>query len=80
LYLVAFLLLFSPVRRALSSGSEGVSSKLLALGLGGGLLAHFLYGLLDAVSLGSKPGFLFWMLLGLVAGYHRWSVDRGEPL
>jgi len=40
------------------------------LGLGGGLLAHLLYGLTDAVALGAKPGVLFWMLLGLIAGLH----------
>jgi putative inorganic carbon (HCO3(-)) transporter len=40
------------------------------LGLGGGLLAHMLYGLTDAVALGAKPGLLFWMLLGLIAGMY----------
>jgi putative inorganic carbon (HCO3(-)) transporter len=40
------------------------------LGLGGGLLAHMLYGLTDAVALGAKPGLLFWMLLGLIAGLY----------
>ncbi len=43
-------------------------TRSLALGLGGGLLAHLLYGLTDAVALGAKPGMLFWMLLGLIAG------------
>jgi putative inorganic carbon (HCO3(-)) transporter len=42
-----------------------------ALGLGGGLLAHLIYGLTDAVALGAKPGLLFWMLLGLISGLHR---------
>jgi hypothetical protein len=57
----------------------------LALGLGGGLLAHLLYGLTDAVALGAKPGVLFWMLLGLIAGLHRqaqgyWAVvDSNVP-
>jgi putative inorganic carbon (HCO3(-)) transporter len=40
----------------------------LVLGLGGGLFAHMLYGLTDAVALGAKPGILFWMLLGLISG------------
>jgi putative inorganic carbon (HCO3(-)) transporter len=40
----------------------------LVLGLGGGLLAHMLYGLTDAVALGAKQGILFWMLLGLIFG------------
>lgn len=44
--------------------------RLLALGLLGGLLAHFVYGVTDAVALGAKPGFLFWWLLGLVNGVY----------
>jgi len=40
------------------------------LGLSGGLLAHMLYGLTDAVALGAKPGLLFWFLLGLIAGLY----------
>ncbi len=39
----------------------------LVLGLAGGLIAHLIYGLTDAVALGAKPGILFWMLLGLIA-------------
>jgi O-antigen ligase len=42
----------------------------LALGLGGSLLAHFIYGLADAVALGAKVGFIFWLLLGLVASLY----------
>jgi len=51
-------------------------TRSLALGLGGGLLAHLLYGLTDAVALGAKPGVLFWMLLGLIAGLHRQAQDN----
>ena len=40
------------------------------LGLGGGIFAHLLYGLTDAIALGAKPGLLFWMLLGLIAGLY----------
>jgi putative inorganic carbon (hco3(-)) transporter len=42
--------------------------RYLVLGLGGSLFAHLIYGLTDAVALGAKPGILFWMLLGLIAG------------
>lgn len=41
-----------------------------ALGLVGGLLAHAVYGLTDAVALGAKPGVLWWWMLGLVAGLY----------
>ncbi len=45
--------------------------RLLALGLGGGLLAHFLFGLIDAAALGGRPGVIFWLLLGLIASLYR---------
>ena len=44
----------------------------LLLGLGWGLLGHMVYGLFDAIALGAKPGFLFWMALGLMAA----GLDR----
>jgi putative inorganic carbon (HCO3(-)) transporter len=53
-----------------------VFCRTLALGLGGGLLAHLLYGLTDVVALGAKPGVLFWILLGLIAGLHQQTRDR----
>jgi O-antigen ligase len=45
--------------------------RLLALGLLGGLFAHILFGLTDAVALGAKPGFLMWWLLGLAFGIYQ---------
>jgi hypothetical protein len=48
----------------------GGGTRLMALGLLGGLLAHFLYGLTDAVALGAKPGFLFWWLLAMTYGLY----------
>jgi putative inorganic carbon (HCO3(-)) transporter len=49
-------------------GLQGPFIRALVLGLGGGLLAHLVYGMVDAVALGAKPGFVFWMLLGLISG------------
>jgi putative inorganic carbon (HCO3(-)) transporter len=43
-------------------------ARALVLGLGGGLFGHLVFGMIDAVTLGAKPGVLFWMLLGLIAG------------
>ncbi|MBE3144767.1 MAG: O-antigen ligase family protein [Planctomycetes bacterium] len=83
LYLVAFWMLVQTWKWAKEpaqlSDSRSISSilassrgvKALALGLGGGLMAHAFYGLTDAVALGAKPGVLFWMLLGLVAGLYQ---------
>jgi putative inorganic carbon (hco3(-)) transporter len=42
--------------------------RTFALGLGGALLAHLVYGLTDAIALGAKPGLVFWLVLGLIAG------------
>ncbi len=50
----------------------------VALGLGSGLLAHLVYGLTDAVALGAKPGLVFWLLLGLIAGL--FEQTRPAPL
>ena len=47
------------------------SARVFVLGLGGGLLAHLIYGLLNAAPLGAKPGIFFWMLLGLIAGLYQ---------
>ena len=41
--------------------------RFLALGLAAALLAHFTYGVTDAIALGAKPGFLLWILFGLAA-------------
>lgn len=49
-------------------------SGALILGLGGGLVAHMVFGMFDAVALGAKPGLLWWFLLGLIASLHRLIV------
>lgn len=41
--------------------------RALAMGLGAGLVSLHVYGLTDALALGSKPGIAFWMILGLLA-------------
>lgn len=69
LYLAAFIQLFRVFRLALFFDREVL---FWILGLAGGLIAHLFYGLNDAVALGAKPGFLFWMLLGLIAGIPNW--------
>jgi len=51
-----------------AAAPEMAARRHAALGLGCGLLAHLVYGLTDAVALGAKPGLVFWLLLGLIAG------------
>jgi len=80
IYIIAFWMLASiwKVTRhpQLNTGHWSLVTRSLTLGLGGGLLAHMLYGLTDAVALGAKPGLLFWMLLGLIAGLYEQTRER----
>jgi putative inorganic carbon (hco3(-)) transporter len=71
LYLGAYWMLFR-LWRGISGGESQVPGfpKAHIIGLAGGLTAHLLYGMTDAVSLGAKPGLLFWMLLGLITSLH----------
>lgn len=50
--------------------------RVLVLGLGGGLFAHLIFGMLDAISLGAKPGIFFWYLLGLITGLCKLTTDN----
>ena len=76
LWIGAFaMLLIVYNRRSEKKIALGMSARTLALGLAGGLLAHGVYGLTDAVALGAKPGFLWWYLLGLIASLYRLQVS-----
>jgi putative inorganic carbon (HCO3(-)) transporter len=44
--------------------------KRLILGLGAGMLAHQIFGLTDAFLLGTKPGVVMWMIMGLITGLY----------
>ncbi len=59
-------------------------TRAIVLGLGGGLTAHLVYGFIDAIAIGAKPGVIFWFLLGLISGVYRKvrlsSVIRGNSL
>ncbi|MCI0394139.1 MAG: O-antigen ligase family protein, partial [Chloroflexi bacterium] len=50
--------------------ARSIWPKVLAAGFAASLVGYFVYGLTDTVALGAKPGFLFWMLLGLVTGLY----------
>ncbi len=86
LYIGAFTILMRLMRgdsrsqdnqRSMETG--GVSLKVLALGLSGGLAAHILYGMVHAVIPLGRSWFVFWMLLGLVAGLNSYfPAARGR--
>jgi O-antigen ligase len=46
-------------------------ARWLVLGFATALLAYLLYGFSETVALGAKPGFIFWLLLGLVTSLYR---------
>ena len=51
----------------LMRGDVSREVKTLATAIGVGLLAHQIFGLTDAITLGAKPGFIFWSFLGALA-------------
>ncbi len=42
------------------------TDRVLIVGLSGSLAAGWFFGVFDAISLGAKPGFLWWLLIGLL--------------
>jgi len=76
LYISAFGML-RRIWRSAESIQWLVSLRVIALGLGGGLFAHAVYGMTDAVALGAKPGVLFWVILGLIVGLFE-QVERTQ--
>jgi putative inorganic carbon (HCO3(-)) transporter len=51
----------------------------LVIGFAGALVAYFVYGMVDTVALGAKPGFIFWLELGLVTGMHQLLSQGRRP-
>lgn len=47
------------------------AGRVLAGGLGAGLIAHFTFSLTDAIPLGAKVGVLFWVTLALAVSLHQ---------
>jgi putative inorganic carbon (HCO3(-)) transporter len=74
LWLLAAVLLVVVYRR-----SPAQIHRTLAASLGAGLIAHFTFGMTDAIPLGAKIGALFWVTLALVVGLHRVSATSASP-
>ena len=71
--LIAYLALLELAAAVAWSAARRSSGAVCSLGLGlfAGLIALHIYGLTDALALGSKPGLVFWMALGLIAALPR---------
>ena len=71
MWFVAAALLVAVYRRATDR-----FHRVMAGGVGAGLIAHFVFGLTDAIPLGAKVGVLFWLTLALCVGLHRVAVSN----
>jgi hypothetical protein len=52
--------------------------RVAAQGLAAGQLAHFIFGLVDSIPLGAKPGTFFWFSLALIAAMYNHVRMRRE--
>ncbi len=50
--------------------------QIVSIGLLAGFIGHFIYAITDAISLGAKPGFVFWILLSLVTSIYMKTKRR----
>ena len=68
-------LLLATAFMAWSVAAESIEHKAMAIGLLCGIISVHIFGLSDALVLGSKPGILFWIELGMIG--HLSIVARG---
>lgn len=78
LWLISAGLLALTARRLVRRRATRHPYYALVAGLAGSLLAGWLFGLVDAVALGARPAFLWWLLLGLTASVHYAVGYSGE--
>ncbi|MDX1415160.1 MAG: O-antigen ligase family protein, partial [Candidatus Promineifilaceae bacterium] len=53
------------------------TDRVLIVGISGALVAGWVFGMLDTIALGARPGFLWWMLLAMLAAVFDRSNVRG---
>ena len=80
---VAYVALWTSLLRLLLlvwRRSPDPDCRLIAAGLGWGLIAQFLYQMTDAIPLGAKLGFFFWVAMALSVAVLKRSgvVERGQ--
>ena len=73
-YLALWLLAVVMIVQIWRSGAPA-GQRVLALGISAGLLAYFVYGLTDVVTLGAKPGVVWWWLLALLTADWRLAQE-----
>ena len=80
LWLLSSVLLWATLRSLVRRGGDHHPYYALATGLAGSLLAGWVFGLFDTVALGSRPGFMWWLLLGMTVAVHYEVCFSGKHL
>ena len=75
IWIISVGLLWQAWRQTAVGGYKPGGYKLLIIGVAGSLTAGWFFGILDAIALGARPGFLWWLLLALVVLVHE-GVER----
>jgi len=70
-----------PPGAGILQGDSSALTHAMAVGILGALAGSLVFGLTDTVALGARPGFLWWMMLGLavVAWHHATGQDIRRP-
>jgi putative inorganic carbon (HCO3(-)) transporter len=80
IWLISAGLLYASWKNLSRRGATSHPYYALVAGLAGSLMAGWVFGIFDAIALGSRPGFLWWMLLGFSASVHYAVKYSGERL
>jgi O-antigen ligase len=67
---IAIIIAVGWMCREICRNTKSAFIKVSAEGLGIGQLAFFIFGLADALPLGSKPGIFFWYSLAIITSLH----------
>lgn len=80
LWIISAILLISTFRYLIRHRATHHPYYSLVAGLAGSLLAGWIFGLFDAIALGARPSFMWWILIGLTASVHYAVVYSGKHL
>ena len=80
LWLLSTVLLWATLRSLVRRGGDHHPYYALATGLAGSLVAGWVFGLFDTVALGARPGFMWWLLLGMTVAVHYEVCFSGKHL
>ncbi|MEQ8671955.1 MAG: O-antigen ligase family protein [Aggregatilineales bacterium] len=52
------------------------NARLVIISAGAGIVAHMAYGMGDAITLWDRFAFVYWLMMGIVAAQHRFTIDQ----